>query len=654
MTRPNACHVSLLAAAIVIGSAWNPSGVGADNSLPGAIAPGGLTVELRPYVQLPNSENGDPPRINAMATSGNRLFVVEERDGVIYEIVDRSSSPRLITFFDVGEAIERATDRALDDSSAAHSGLRSLAFHPDFVTNGLFYVSAMETRPVSSIGHRYLSDVPDPVGADSVLIEFRQENGTIAPTSYREVFRVGMPVYDHTIRQIAFDPHALPSSPERGLLYIAHGDGSEFSATAGGGQRNDALGKILRIDPLANGTQPYTVPASNPFVGDPSMLDEVYSLGHRNPHTLAFAPLNGETLLLSGEPGRDNIEELNIIESGGDYGWSSREGTFVHLTSGGGLVNGIAPLPSNEADFGYTYPAAQYGHKGSPGDSVTGESIAGGYAITNGSTLDGSFFAADFPFSGELFDIPLVELDATIRRLTPGQAPSALTQATLRRSTILFDHDANPLTPSLQRTSLRDVFDDAPTYRTNRADVRFGQGPDGELYITSKRNNIIYLVTNSVPPDPVPPDPVPTDPVPPDHVRRGPIARATTLDEVLAATDYEAGDAAFLRLYRAFFDRDPDVEGAKYWLSAVDAGASFDDLAWSFAASNEFTSRYGSLSDDAFVALVYQNVLGRNADPLGQAYWLDQVRAGRLRPYGIVQWVAAGSEFVARFPFAPI
>ncbi len=632
-------------AAFLLSQLLSPVASGADNSLPGAIADDGLTVEIRPFVEIPNSDNGDPPRINAMATTGDRLFVVEERDGIVYEIVDRATTPRAIVFFDVGSAIAAATGRELDDSNAFHSGLRSVAFHPDFATNGLFYVSAMETRPASTQGHRYLSDVASPVGADSVLLEFASLAGSVDPNTYREVFRVGMPVYDHTIRQIAFDPTASPTNPNRNLLFIAHGDGSEFSATAGGGQRNDALGKILRIDPRRSGSDPYTIPASNPFVGDPSMLDEVYSLGHRNPHTLAFAPNPGGTILLSGEPGRDNVEELNIIESGGDYGWSDREGTFVHLNARSGVLTGITALPANESDFGYTYPAAQYGHEGAPGASVTGESIAGGYAITNGSALDGQFFAADFPISGDLFHASINDLVATVRRLGPGQPPSALTQTPLHRSPILFDNDNNPATAPLPRSSLRDVFDDAPTYRTTRADVRFGQGPDGELYITSKRNNLVYLVTNSVAPPSTGPGP--------SETRRGPIAEATSLDEILAATDYQTTDAEFLRLYRAFFDRDPDLAGAKYWLSRVGTGVSFDDVAWSFSASQEFGNTYGSLTDEAFIALVYRNVLGRGADPEGQAYWLAQVRSGRLAPHGVVRWVAAGAEFTRRFPYAP-
>ena len=67
------------------------------------------------------------------------------------------------------------------------------------------------------------------------------------------------------------------------------------------------------------------------------------------------------------EVGRGNIEEINIIEPGANYGWSRREGTFVHI--GGGLVNGVTALPANDADNDFTYPAAQFGHDGVIGDT---------------------------------------------------------------------------------------------------------------------------------------------------------------------------------------------------------------------------------------------------------------------------------------------
>ena len=333
-----------------------------------------VAIELRHLVDLPDTSTGTRARIISMATTGRRLFVVEQSDGRIYEIVDRHTRPRAELWFDVGAAIETATDRRLDRSNPFHGGLRSLAFHPRFAGNGRFYVSAMESRPTGPEGHTYLSDVADPVAADGVVLEFRAPigGGPVDPTTYREVFRVGMSVYDHPIKQIAFDPNAAdPAHPDHGLLYVAHGDGSEWSATAGGGLGDDALGKILRIDPTPSGSgplaSPFTVPASNPFVGPgDGMLDAVYSLGHRNPHSLAFARQGTGTLLISAEAGRDNVEEVNLITAGANYGWSDREGTFVHLP-GGGVGTGIAPLPIDEWRRALTYPAAQYRHRARPG-----------------------------------------------------------------------------------------------------------------------------------------------------------------------------------------------------------------------------------------------------------------------------------------------
>lgn len=479
----------------------------ADNPITAPILDRGVVVEVAPYVRIPNTARG-APRLNSFATTGDRLFVVEDYDAKIYEIVPSGQRATAELFFDMKAAVLAATGRRVDNTSILHGGLRSIAFHPNFETNGLFYASLMEQRPGVANPADYLSDVANPIVADGVLVEWTYDHDLdrVDPASYRQVFRVGMPVYDHPIKQIAFNPFAAPGEEDFGKLYIAHGDGSVQSATAGGGMLNDALGKILRIIPRrAQNGDPYRVPPANPFVGDPTMLDEVWSLGHRNPHHLAFAEdSNGEVHLFAAEAGRDNVEEVNVISPGANYGWPEREGTFVHLP-GGDLLNGIAPLPANEVDFGYTFPAAQVGHEGTRGQGFSGQGIAGGYVIDNGSALTGQYFYSDFPRTGRLFHSEAEGLLAAVTRLEPGVAtrdqPSELTQAATGEATILFDHDSDPTTPSLLRTSLADVFNDAPTYDgSGRADVRFGQGPDGELYISSKRNGWVYVVTNSLPP----------------------------------------------------------------------------------------------------------------------------------------------------------
>lgn len=458
----------------------------ADNPV-GDISTSNLELHLQVFATVPPRSNGSTARLNCLTHIDGRMFVVVSLDGLIYEVTNGNVS----LFFDVKSALQQ-TGRAPEVTNPQHGGVRSVAFHPNFAVNGKFYTSEMQVRPPSSAGLTYLSDADNPIGGDSVVSEWTASpNGSVSPSSRRDVIRVGMPVYDHPIKQIAFNPHATPTSPDYGLLYITHGDGSVQSATAGGGRNKDGLGKVLRINPLQSGSQPYTVPADNPFVGNNSMLDEVYTLGHRNPHNLGFAK-DGTVLVV--DIGRDNVDEVNILESGGDYGWSEREGTFVHLEQGG-LISGIAPLPGNDAQFGYTYPSAQVGHFGPAGQGISGQAICGGFVIENGSNLSGQCIYGQFGQYGDVYHSRLSELKAAV---TKGN-PAGLTQAPTQRLTIFFDHDSNPNTGNQLRNSILDVFDDSPQFdNVGRADTRFGQGPGGELYVMSKRNNTIYLVNNTL------------------------------------------------------------------------------------------------------------------------------------------------------------
>lgn len=393
-------------------------------------------------------------------------------------------------YFDVAAAMQTATGRPLSTQNTKHGGVRSIAFHPNFGSNKLLYISAMEIRPKNGAGFKYISDVPNPRPSDSVLLEFMENpaTGKPLPFSYRNVFRVGMPVFDHTIRQMAFN------GP---LLYIAHGDGSVQSAIAGGGQKNDALGKILRINPLKAGTAPYSIPFDNPFVNTPSMKSEVWAFGFRNPHSLCFGK---DGTLYSADAGRSNVEEINLVKKGKNYGWSKREGTFVH--TGGGLISGVKNLPANDAQFNLEYPNAQVGHEGPFGAGFIGQAIAGGCPVENGSPMTGRYFYADFPETGDLYFSNIGELKGA---KTNGP-PFTLTQARTRQCVVWFDHDNNPATPPKRFNNLGGVMRSQPGMGgEKRVDVRFGRGPNGELYWSSKKSGQIYLFTSSLVGGPVGP-----------------------------------------------------------------------------------------------------------------------------------------------------
>ena len=458
-----------------------------------------LELDVVEYVRLPDADRAilsmySPP-------TDDRLFV-SSLLGRIYAIEPGAVGNQPQLFFDVRLAIQQATDRRLDLTNGTHGGLRAFAFHPDFANNGKLYVSMMERRPADPSLHHYLGNSPTEVDSDSVVAEFTFDHETqrVEPESYRELFRVNMPFYDHPIKQMKFNPFAEPGDEDYGLLYIGHGDASVQSAIAGGGQnRDDALGKILRVDPLQQGGAAYTTP-SNPFVGDATTLDEIYALGFRNPHNLSFAQdADGQSHLVVADIGRDNVEEINLVVSGANHGWSEREGTFVHRR-GGGSINGVGPLPQDEANNGYTFPAVQFDHDAPPGQGFAGVAVAGAHVIANGSELDGQYVFGDFGNSGRIYNADFVKMLDAVTLLDPEDpdrdSPDDLTQATVSQLRINFDNDNDTTTAPLVYDTFTELLG------TTRSDFRFGEGSRGELYISSKRNATVYLVTNSLPPIP--------------------------------------------------------------------------------------------------------------------------------------------------------
>jgi len=259
------------------------------NSVPTPVQPG-LDLEIREFAVIPDNTSFGTLRLKpgllALARNGERLFTVEQHEGKVWEFTNGvvGNEP----WFNVHQALIDHTGDGISGSNLFHGGLRSLAFHPEFATNGKVYTSHMRNRPDQREGVHYLSDSAGlNVFTDSTLSEWTMDaEGNVL--AHREVFRIGYPAEDHLMKQIMFNPFATPGSPDFGLLYIAHGDGTPANSF-GNGQNDDALGKILRINPLADGENPYSIPASNPFVNDDAWdTDEVFSMGFRNPHHISF------------------------------------------------------------------------------------------------------------------------------------------------------------------------------------------------------------------------------------------------------------------------------------------------------------------------------------------------------------------------------
>jgi hypothetical protein len=258
-------------------------------------------------------------------------------------------------------------------------GLLGLAFHPGFRKNGLLYTFGSEP----AVGPADFTTLPPDVPANchSVIMEWRVANPKakdlmLDPGSRRVLLRIAKPQFNHNGGDLAFGPD--------GLLYISVGDGGAADdqgpghAPGGNGQSlaaGNLLGKILRIDPLgrnsANGR--YGIPSGNPFPG--SGVDEVYAYGFRNPFRMSFDRRTGD--LWTGEVGQNDIEEVDVVMAGGNYGWPVKEGSF--LFNDGGAGRGFVAADSPGTPKGLIDPVAQYDHKSPTAGVAEGIAVVGGF-----------------------------------------------------------------------------------------------------------------------------------------------------------------------------------------------------------------------------------------------------------------------------------
>ncbi len=127
---------------------------------------------------------------------------------------------------------------------------------------------------------------------------------------------------------------------------------------------------------------------------------------------------------------------------------------------------------------------------------------------------------------------------------------------------------------------------------------------------------------------------------------------ASSIGDIIESCDYDlASHPEVLRLYRAFFAREPDVGGAQYWLDVFDNGASLGEITEWFTQSQEFAYDYEGTTDEAYLEAVYLNVLGREYDQGGFDYWLDLLSSGQLTRGEVVRWIAANNEFALKYPY---
>ncbi len=248
-------------------------------------------------------------------------------------------------------------DLSAQVSTEGERGLLGLAFDPDYATTGSFVVHYTDLAGNTALSRFQVSTDPD--RAD--------------PGSERLILTAVQPFSNHNGGQVTFGPD--------GFLYLGLGDGGASGDPGGRGQDlSDLLGSILRIDVRSG--DPYTVPADNPFVGQPNARPEVWSYGLRNPWRFNFDRATGDLYIADvGEGQREEVDVSTPAEGAGrgvNYGWNIMEGSQC--------------FGSSQCDrTGLASPVLEYSH--AEGCSIIGGYVYRGTAIPD---LQGHYFYADF------------------------------------------------------------------------------------------------------------------------------------------------------------------------------------------------------------------------------------------------------------------
>lgn len=368
------------------------SGVGETDDMspiPEPVAMGSIRIRLREV-----ASGLTAPNWGVAAPADDAHLYVSDQDGILWQI--NLASREKNRFLDLSNRL--VSLGISGEGSFDERGFLGFAFAPDYQTSGLIYTYTSEPAD----GNSDFSTLTEDAQADhkSVVLELKisQDGHTsfpLEPDSMRSIVEIEQPQFNHDGGGLNFGPD--------GFLYIALGDGGGADDVDGqpffGGQPiaghgsgnsqdiSNPLGALLRIDPKGNNAVngKYGIPVDNPFVTQSDALDEIFAYGFRNPFRFSFDTNTGELYL--ADVGQNDIEEVDIVVSGGNYGWNKREGSFAFNANG----NGPGFVTEDNEDDGTINPIAEYDHD-------EGVAIIGGF-VYRGRTvpvIDGLYVFGDF------------------------------------------------------------------------------------------------------------------------------------------------------------------------------------------------------------------------------------------------------------------
>jgi hypothetical protein len=421
-----------------------------------------IRVGLTEFARIPPN-GAEPSRMMLLSNepATRRLFLAD-MTGLLYSISYDGRS--VVKYLDINTPAFAQPVQSM----GRERGLNSFAFHPQFGQQGTpgygkFYTYMDTSNQMPTPDFRPKGEMTT---HDTVLLEWTARNPAAATydgAAPRELMRLRQPFANHNAGLVAFNPLAQPNTPDFGMLYLSVADGGNGGDPLNAAQDpGNAFGKFFRINPLGNNSanKKYGIPADNPFVGNRQALGEIWAVGVRNPQRFGWDPRTGT--IYAAEIGQNIIEEITPVPKGGNLGWNAWEASFKFIS------RTELDLTQRRADPKMTYPVVEFDHRDpllpSGRSSVTGLVVYRANAIPQ---LTNKMLFAGMP-SGELF---YVDAD----RLPQGG------QDAIRR--VVFNSGG------MAKNLLQVIKEKTPA--ADRADIRFGTGPDNRIFLLNKADGVV-------------------------------------------------------------------------------------------------------------------------------------------------------------------